>query len=85
MQPNEQQLELFDIPSPCKGICQVDNRGYCLGCFRSRDERFRWLKMADAEKRRVLKLCQQRCRRRQKAQSAHDTTEQGPSQDELEF
>ncbi|WP_027273262.1 DUF1289 domain-containing protein [Leminorella grimontii] len=55
-----QQLEFFAIPSPCRGICQSDNRGYCLGCFRSRDERFQWMSMTDAEKQNVLRLCRQR-------------------------
>lgn len=45
-----QQLEFFTIPSPCRGICQSDSRGYCLGCLRSREERFRWTSMADDEK-----------------------------------
>lgn len=61
------QLELFDIPSPCIGICQSDARGYCLGCFRSRDERFRWLGMSDEEKREVLRLCRDRARRKRRA------------------
>ncbi|WP_111740425.1 DUF1289 domain-containing protein [Leminorella richardii] len=55
-----QQLEFFTIPSPCRGICQSDSRGYCLGCLRSREERFRWTSMADDEKRNVLRLCRQR-------------------------
>lgn len=57
------QIELFDIPSPCRRICVTDNRGYCQGCFRSRDERFNWLKFDNAEKRTVLRLCQQRRQR----------------------
>lgn len=61
------QLELFDISSPCIGICQSDARGYCLGCFRSRDERFRWLGMSDEEKREVLRLCRDRARRKRRA------------------
>lgn len=55
-----QQLEFFDIPSPCRGVCQSDSRGYCLGCFRSRDERFKWMTLSDMEKRDVLRLCHQR-------------------------
>ncbi|MBR7250020.1 DUF1289 domain-containing protein, partial [Klebsiella variicola] len=26
-----EQLEFFPIQSPCRGICQVDERGYCRG------------------------------------------------------
>ncbi|MBP6116111.1 MAG: DUF1289 domain-containing protein [Neisseriaceae bacterium] len=57
------QTELFEIPSPCRRICVTDNRGYCRGCLRSRDERFNWLKFNDAQKQAVLRLCQQRRQR----------------------
>lgn len=55
-----QQLEFFGIPSPCRGVCQSDTRGYCLGCFRNRNERFQWMTMSDTQKRDVLRLCHQR-------------------------
>ncbi|MEZ7862415.1 MAG: DUF1289 domain-containing protein [Aeromonadaceae bacterium] len=58
------QLELFALGSPCIGVCQTDARGYCLGCHRSRDERFRWLEMSDEQKREVLRLCRARARRK---------------------
>ncbi len=47
-----EQLEFFPVQSPCRGICQSDERGFCRGCFRSRDERFNWNKMSDGEKTR---------------------------------
>jgi predicted Fe-S protein YdhL (DUF1289 family) len=62
-----QQLEFFDIPSPCRGICQADDRGFCRGCMRSREERFNWMKFDDAQKRDVLRLCRQRFLRLQRA------------------
>ncbi|ENU1226416.1 MULTISPECIES: DUF1289 domain-containing protein [Providencia] len=55
-----EQLEFFEIPSPCRGICQSNEQGYCRGCYRTRDERFNWLKFSDSEKRNVLRLCRQR-------------------------
>lgn len=55
-----QQLEFFEIPSPCIGVCEANNRGYCKGCFRSREERLYWLKLTAADKRQVVRLCQQR-------------------------
>ncbi|MEX6397169.1 DUF1289 domain-containing protein [Providencia hangzhouensis] len=55
-----EQLEFFGIPSPCRGICQSNEQGYCRGCYRTRDERFNWLKFSDTEKRNVLRLCHQR-------------------------
>lgn len=61
-----QQLEFFEIPSPCRGICQADDRGYCRGCMRSRDERFNWIKLSDPQKRDVLRLCHQRWLRQQR-------------------
>lgn len=62
-----EQLSFFTIPSPCLGICQTDSRGYCVGCFRARDERFNWLNFSDAQKQEVIRLCVQRRRRRQYA------------------
>lgn len=54
------QLELFHIPSPCKGICQNGINGFCQGCFRSREERFQWMQFSDEKKRHVIKLCKTR-------------------------
>jgi len=62
-----EQLEFFPVPSPCRGICQSDERGYCRGCLRSRDERFNWMKFSDAHKREVLRLCRLRWQRQQRA------------------
>ncbi|MFT6789234.1 MAG: putative Fe-S protein YdhL (DUF1289 family) [Pseudoalteromonas rhizosphaerae] len=58
-----QQIEIFEIPSPCKGICEVNNRGYCKGCYRSREERFGWNSFSNVEKKQVISLCQQRYKR----------------------
>lgn len=65
-----QQLEFFEIPSPCIGVCEANNKGYCKGCFRSRDERLYWLKFSAADKRQVVRLCQQRKVRVLKAKEA---------------
>ncbi|AFJ99733.1 DUF1289 domain-containing protein [Cronobacter sakazakii] len=62
-----EQLEFFPVPSPCRGICQSDERGYCRGCMRSRDERFNWQKMSDSQKQEVLRLCRQRMLRKLRA------------------
>ncbi|MDR3433792.1 MAG: DUF1289 domain-containing protein [Rouxiella aceris] len=67
-----QQLEFFEIPSPCRGICQSGPNGYCHGCFRSREERFGWLTMSDVEKRQVLRLCHQRFLRLKRAPKPSD-------------
>ena len=59
-----EQLDFFQIPSPCIGVCTTDERGYCQGCMRKREERFTWLEMTNEEKKRVIRLCQQRYRRK---------------------
>lgn len=75
-----QQLEFFDIPSPCVGVCQSDSRGYCLGCLRSRDERFQWMTMSDSQKRDVLRLCQRRkAMRNRKAEQQDDIFPEQPT------
>ena len=55
-----EQLVFFSIPSPCVGICQVNERGYCRGCMRSRDERFNWQNMTPDQQRNTIRLCRQR-------------------------
>ncbi|CDL80807.1 DUF1289 domain-containing protein [Xenorhabdus szentirmaii] len=55
-----EQLEFFAIPNPCRGICESDSRGFCRGCYRSREERFMWMKLSDSEKRNIFRLCHQR-------------------------
>ncbi|NKF49656.1 DUF1289 domain-containing protein [Shewanella sp. WXL01] len=62
-----EQLSFFSVPSPCVGICQTDARGYCMGCFRSRDERFNWMNLSEVQKQDVVRLCRARKRRRQYA------------------
>ncbi|MGP3594112.1 DUF1289 domain-containing protein [Vagococcus sp. WN89Y] len=75
-----EQLEFFPVPSPCRGICQSDERGFCRGCMRSRDERFNWQQMNDAQKQEVLRLCRQRWLRKMRAQKSQPPEEpQQPS------
>lgn len=75
-----EQLEFFPVASPCRGICQSDERGFCRGCMRSRDERFNWQQMNDAQKQEVLRLCRQRWLRKMRAQKSQPPEEpQQPS------
>ncbi|UNH25393.1 DUF1289 domain-containing protein [Moellerella wisconsensis] len=55
-----EQLEFFELQSPCRGICQTNGHGYCRGCYRTRDERFNWINYSDSQKRTLLRLCHQR-------------------------
>lgn len=74
-----EQLEFFPIPSPCIRRCETDSKGYCLGCFRSRDERFNWLNYTPAQQRMVLRLCQQRKYRRALAIQKMQQAESSPA------
>jgi len=48
--------------------------------MRSRDERFNWQKMTDAQKQEVLRLCRQRLQRKMRANKASSAEEpQQPS------
>ncbi|PSW21353.1 DUF1289 domain-containing protein [Photobacterium sanctipauli] len=75
-----EQLDFFTIPSPCVGVCQVNNRGYCKGCFRSREERFHWQNLTNEQKRNVIRLCKQRYQRILRAKNQQAQAE-GKSQD----
>jgi predicted Fe-S protein YdhL (DUF1289 family) len=58
------QLEFFDVPSPCVGVCQSDEKGNCLGCYRTREERQSWINLTSDDKQKVVKRCQQRKKRK---------------------
>ncbi|OJW65389.1 MAG: hypothetical protein BGO64_13820 [Aeromonas sp. 62-46] len=55
-----EQLEIFPLQSPCVGVCELNNKGYCKGCLRSREERFNWLAMTPAQQQEVMRLCRNR-------------------------
>jgi predicted Fe-S protein YdhL (DUF1289 family) len=57
------QLEFFDVPSPCVGVCESDKKGYCLGCMRTRDERKDWINLDNDNKQKIIKRCIQRKKR----------------------
>ncbi|MDA0147819.1 DUF1289 domain-containing protein [Vibrio sp. LaRot3] len=79
-----QQLEFFTIPNPCVGVCSVDEKGYCQGCMRKREERFNWLSFSPAEQLHIIKLCRQRYRRKMSSKSIDSNTPtepQSPQQD----
>ncbi|MBU2925541.1 DUF1289 domain-containing protein [Colwellia sp. 4_MG-2023] len=57
------QLEFFDIPSPCVEVCQSNEKGYCLGCMRTREERKEWVHLDNDTKQKVIKRCIQRKKR----------------------
>lgn len=48
------------VPSPCVGICCLDQAGYCIGCLRSGRELAEWPCATEARKREILALCRSR-------------------------
>ena len=42
------------IPSPCTGVCMLDEERLCMGCHRSVDEIARWMQLGDDERRRLM-------------------------------
>ena len=49
-----------DVPSPCVGICIVGAEGYCIGCFRTRDELADWWTADSVRRRAILERCRKR-------------------------
>ncbi|OSI13224.1 DUF1289 domain-containing protein [Neisseria canis] len=80
------QPDFFEIPSPCIGVCRMNGKGYCKGCFRSREERLYWLHMTDEQKHQVMRLI---AMRRKKVQHAAwekmQPHEEAPEQEDLGF
>lgn len=81
-----QQLEFFDIPSPCVGVCEANTKGYCKGCLRSRQERQIWNQLDNSNKKNVLRLCAMRRQKilaHQRAQQALSTEKDNTMQGDL--
>ncbi|MGJ8679626.1 DUF1289 domain-containing protein [Paraglaciecola sp.] len=51
------QIEFFEIKSPCIGVCEAGPKGYCIGCYRSREERMHWLKLEQDVQSKIIKAC----------------------------
>lgn len=67
------QGEFFKIPSPCQGICQMNSKGYCVGCFRNRDERLYWQQFSEFQKQLIVNLCDKRKKKVIKAKQQSNT------------
>lgn len=48
------------IESPCIQVCRLDERGTCIGCFRTAAEIGGWLGMSDQQRRRIIDELPQR-------------------------
>ncbi|ASP39299.1 DUF1289 domain-containing protein [Bacterioplanes sanyensis] len=73
------QGELFAIPNPCRGVCQTNNRGYCKGCLRSREERFHWHEFTPFQQQLIINACEKRRRKILQAKSAQTEDDTPPS------
>ncbi|WP_083455083.1 DUF1289 domain-containing protein [Pseudomonas sp. Q12-87] len=52
------------VPSPCTGVCKLDEQKFCLGCFRHVEDIRQW-RSADDERRRAI--CAEAAQRRSSA------------------
>ena len=51
-----------DLPSPCIGVCALDEKDICQGCFRSGNEITEWFMADNERKHEILKLAVERNR-----------------------
>ncbi|MCF2948532.1 DUF1289 domain-containing protein [Paraglaciecola aquimarina] len=51
------QIEIFEIKSPCIGVCEAGPKGFCKGCYRSREERMHWFKLEQDVQSKIIKAC----------------------------
>ncbi|MEO6092658.1 MAG: DUF1289 domain-containing protein [Novosphingobium sp.] len=50
-----------DVPSPCTGVCRIDEaNGNCVGCRRTLEEIADWPRLSPKGKRAVLARLEQR-------------------------
>jgi len=43
-----------DVASPCTGICALDERDVCRGCYRTKDEIASWMFLSNSEKQQII-------------------------------
>ena len=70
--PQLQQLEFFEIPSPCIGVCESDDKGFCKGCMRTREERHYWPQVDNATKRIIVQAWTRRKKRKAKTKAIQE-------------
>ena len=79
-----QQLEFFEIKSPCIGVCESGPKGYCLGCYRSREERLYWQQIEPDVKFKIIKACALRKKRAEAARRKKNSSlSEGEGQQDL--
>jgi hypothetical protein len=67
-----------DPPSPCVGICIIGADGWCIGCFRTRDDVQEWWIATPAARRAILASCAERQRMEESAERESNPTPGDP-------
>lgn len=49
-----------EVKSPCRGVCTLDHKGKCVGCFRKLDEIANWSVYTNFQRNEILKMTQLR-------------------------
>ena len=49
-----------EVKSPCRGVCTLDHKGKCVGCFRKLDEIANWSVYNNYQRGEILKMAQLR-------------------------
>ena len=47
---------MFNVPSPCTGICTLNAENVCVGCGRRIDEIAEWSRAFEPRKQRIVEL-----------------------------
>ena len=48
------------VASPCVSICALNEKGFCIGCYRDGNEIREWGRYTEEQKQQVLNSCQRR-------------------------
>lgn len=57
---HKQDSSSSEIKSPCRGVCTLDHKGKCVGCFRKLDEIANWSVYNNFQRSEILKMTQLR-------------------------
>lgn len=55
------------VPSPCTGICRLDEKDVCEGCGRTIDEIAAWSSVGNDRRAQILHLAEQRRKSKKRA------------------
>lgn len=50
----------FNTESPCIKLCEIDENGMCIGCFRTLDEIGGWMLYTDEQKHKINEQIKER-------------------------